>query len=571
MTQADLFSQAPPQLGNQYDDDRLLCSLIRRHFAAELDEVEAQLRSLGALSGGELYRMQLEEIREEPELVRWDAWGRRVDRVRLTPLWRRAETIAAEHGLVATAYENAYGTRSRMLQFAKAYLFHPSTDVYSCPLAMTDGAARTLLESGNASLIERAVPRLTSRDPARFWTSGQWMTEATGGSDVGRSETVAVAGDGDEWRLHGRKWFTSSVASEMALALARPEGNPPGASGLALFYLETRDAQGCPNGMRATRLKDKLGTRKVPTAELLLEGARARLVAGPTHGVRDIVPMLVITRAWNSICAVATMRRGIALARDYADRRIAFGRSLADQPLHLDTLAGLQAELEGAFHLSFRLVHLIGRQENGELSPAEAAQLRPLSSLTKLLTGRQGVTVASEVLEAFGGAGYVEDTGLPLLLRDAQVLPIWEGTTNVLSLDFIRALEEVGGMHPLQELVGGALSGCRKSKLSRAAEHAWDQINQAAEWYDERRMRGDVAGLEAGARRLAMMTGRALQIALTCEHAQWAWDEEGDRRPMDAARLLAAGSDFLTRLKPGPTRRLAMDLSDESPRDDSSG
>ena len=171
MTQADLFSQAPPRLGNQYDDDRLLQSLIRRHFPDELADVEEQLRSLGELTGGELYRMQLEEIREEPELIRWDAWGRRVDRVRLTPLWRRAERIAAEHGVVATAYERAYGARSRILQFAKAYLFHPSTDVYSCPLAMTDGAARTLLASGNTALIERAVPRLTTRDPERFWTS----------------------------------------------------------------------------------------------------------------------------------------------------------------------------------------------------------------------------------------------------------------------------------------------------------------------------------------------------------------------------------------------------------------
>ena len=106
---------------------------------------------------------------------------------------------------------------------------------------MTDGAARCLLESGNHELIERALPRLTSRDPATFWTSGQWMTETTGGSDVGRSETRAVPDDEGGWRLYGRKWFTSAVTSQMALTLARPEGNPPGGKGLAMFYVEMRD------------------------------------------------------------------------------------------------------------------------------------------------------------------------------------------------------------------------------------------------------------------------------------------------------------------------------------------
>lgn len=565
--QDELFCQPPPRLGNQYDDDRLLRALIRRHFGARTGDVEAELGTLGGLAGGELYERQLEELRQEPELVRWDPWGRRVDRVRLTPLWERAATLAAEHGLVATAYEGEFGALSRVLQFAKVYLFHPSTDVYSCPLAMTDGAARTLLESGNQALIDRAVPRLASRDPHRCWTSGQWMTEAAGGSDVGRSETRAVPQDDGSWRLYGRKWFTSAVTSDMALALARPAGNPPGAAGLALFYVETRDAEGLPVGLRVTRLKDKLGTRKVPTAELILEGAPARLVKTANNGVRDIVPMLVVTRAWNSVCAIASMRRGIALARDYAARREAFGRPLSELPLHLDTLAGLQAELEGAFHLTFRLVELIGRYETGQLQASDAAQLRLLSSLTKLVTGRQAVAVASEVLEAFGGAGYVEDTGLPLLLRDSQVLPIWEGTSNVLALDFIRALEEVGGMHPLREMVSASLAGCRKSKLARAAQQAWDAINEAAEWYEARRMQGDEFGLQAGARRFALDVGRALEIALACEHAQWAADEDGDRRPADAARYLAADGDAVARLKAGPTRRLALDLASHEDAD----
>ena len=120
--------------------------------------------------------------------------GRRVDTIDVTPLWREAERLTPRHGLIATAYERRHGAYARIEQFAKVYLFHPSSDVYTCPLAMTDGAARTLLESGARELIDRAVPRLTSRDPAKFWTSGQWMTETTGGSDVGRTETRGGAG-----------------------------------------------------------------------------------------------------------------------------------------------------------------------------------------------------------------------------------------------------------------------------------------------------------------------------------------------------------------------------------------
>src|SRR5206468_2290836 len=145
--------------------------------------------AMGELAGGLLYQMQQNDRRSEPNLVQWDAWGRRIDHIELSVLWNRAAEIAAEFGLVATAYERAHGEYSRVHQFALVYLFDPSSDVYTCPLAMSDGAAKTLLAHGNRALIDRAIPRLTSRDPKTMWTSGQWMTERTGGSDVGISET----------------------------------------------------------------------------------------------------------------------------------------------------------------------------------------------------------------------------------------------------------------------------------------------------------------------------------------------------------------------------------------------
>lgn len=555
----DLFHQTPPRLGNQYLEDRVLRSYLERALPEEvLRQVEPELLEMGELAGGELYHLQLADRRNEPVLTRWDAWGERVDRVEVTPLWRRARELAARFGLVAAAYERRHGPFSRLHQFALVYLFTPSTDIYSCPLAMTDGAAATLLAADGRELAARAVPRLTSRDPERLWTSGQWMTESTGGSDVGRSQTVARR-EGDGWRLHGRKWFTSAAEGEMALTLARPEGNPPGGRGLALFYVETRDPAGRPTaGLRITRLKDKLGTRKVPTAELILDGTPARAVGPARDGVRAIAPMLNLTRTWNGVSAVALMRRGLALARSYAAVRVAFGATLAEKPLHLDTLAGLQAELEAAFHLTFRAVALLGRVEAGEGGEDEAALLRLLVPIVKLTTARQAVAVASEVLEAFGGAGYVEDTGLPVLLRDSQVLPIWEGTTNVLALDVLRVLGTGRGLAPLAEEVARALAAVRDPGLAAAAGTAREALARAAAWYEAAAGRD---ALEAGARRLALTLGRALALALLADHAQWSLAREGDARAAAAARRFAqAGVDLMAAPAGEESRALANDL-----------
>ncbi|HLL24133.1 MAG TPA: acyl-CoA dehydrogenase family protein, partial [Kofleriaceae bacterium] len=417
------FFQEPPRLGNQYDDDPLLPSWIARHVG-DSDPVVEELRMLGGLAV-EYYGKQLADRLNEPVLTQWDAWGNRIDRIDVSPLWVEAQALAARHGMVAAAYEPRLGALARTHQFAIVHVLGPSLDVYSCPLAMTDGAARTLLASGNRALAERYVPLLTSRDPARMWTSGQWMTERTGGSDVGPSETVAKLVDG-QWRLYGTKWFTSATTSEMALTLARPEGNPDGSRGLALFHVELRDPNGRLRNIQVNRLKDKLGTRKVPTAELTLDGTPATLVGATTDGVRGITPMLSVTRTWNAVGAVAGMRRALALARDFARRRKAFGALLVDKPLHADTLAGLEAEYAGAFCLAFRSVDLLGQLEHGATAQREEAERlsRALIPIAKLTTGKQGVAIASEAIESCGGAGYIEDTGLPRLLADAQVLPI---------------------------------------------------------------------------------------------------------------------------------------------------
>jgi alkylation response protein AidB-like acyl-CoA dehydrogenase len=555
------FIQEAFELGNHFTSDRVLQSYLRRWLPSEvLEEIRPQLERVGADAGGRLWDLSMSARNEEPELIHFDPWGRRIDEIRVPAAWKEYARVAAEEGLVATAYDGAHGGHSRIHQFALAYLLDRSTHTYSCPLAMTDGAARTLLHHGHEGLIAEAVGHLTSRDPDAMWTAGQWMTERTGGSDVGLSETVARK-DGDSWRLHGTKWFTSATTSEMALTLARPEGNPAGGRGLALFHVQVRDEEGALNGITIHRLKEKLGTKMLPTAELTLDGALATPVAGLDNGIRNITPLLNITRTWNAVCSVGSMRMGVALARDFASRRVAFGAPLSEKALHQDTLGGMQAEFEGAFHLAFEVVRLLGREEHGEISDPERGTLRLLFPLAKLLTARQAVAGASEALEAFGGAGYVEDTGLPRLLRDTQVLSIWEGTTNVLSLDSLRAIARDGALEPFLAHLQGCLEGVSHERLGGCTADALGAASAAAQWLKSAGAESQEA-MEAGARRFALTLGRAMSLALLTAHAQWALDTEGDDLPMLAAeRYASAGVDLLHSAghDGAARRRLAMD------------
>ncbi|MEO8551675.1 MAG: acyl-CoA dehydrogenase family protein [Kofleriaceae bacterium] len=543
------FFQDPPRLGNQFDDDAQLTSWVARFVAAAAGE----LRMLGDLAV-EMYGKQLLDLDNEPELIQWDAWGNRIDRIEVSPLWREAQVLAAKHGMVAAGYEDRYGVHNRTHQFAIVHVLGPSLDVYSCPLAMTDGAARTLLASGNQELVERYVPLLLTRDPQQMWTSGQWMTERTGGSDVSRSETVAKK-DGDTWRLYGTKWFTSATTSQMALTLARPEGNGEGSRGLALFLVELRDADGRLRNILVNRLKDKLGTRKVPTAELTLDGTPAIMVGAANDGVRQITPMLSVTRTWNAVSAVSAMRRGLALAKDYARRRTAFGALLVDKPLHADTLASLEAEYSAAFCLAFRSAALIGALEHGA-SDHEERLSRALVPIAKLTTGKQAVAVTSEAIEACGGAGYVEDTGLPRILADAQVLPIWEGTTNVLSLDTLRALGKGGALEAIRAEIDACTGAATDAGLAKPVAAAKAACDHASSWVMD--SMPNPARLEAGARRFALTLGRSLELALLSQHAQWCLDHgHGERAAAAARRFAANGVDLVGDMSADDTKLLA--------------
>ena len=538
------FFQDAPSLGsNTYDTDVALREHLARVLPADvLGDVEGDLRRLGGDAAGPLLELAARAEAEPPRLVPRDAWGRRIDRIVVSDAWTALHAEQVRLGICAVPYDSALGDAGRVVQHALIHLYGPSSATYTCPIAMTDAAARVLLDEADAAVRDRVVPRLTSRDVATAWTSGQWMTEREGGSDVGRTTTEARLGADGRWRLWGTKWFTSATTADCALALARPEGAGPGSRALGLFLVELVDPEtGRPQigeTILVDRLKDKLGTRSLPTAELTLAGAVATPVGGSDRGLSRISGMLNVTRAHNAMGAAGGMRRAVDLAIDYARRRHAFGRPLVDLPLHAETLAALAVEAEAAFALTLRVVGLLGRVEHGTASEHEVKVTRGLIPLAKLLTAKDAVASASEALEAFGGAGYIEDTGLPALLRNSQVLPIWEGTTNVLALDLLRATATHGAVPAVLADVDELLAGARQPALDDATRHVLTERDALA---------GLVSGWEgadqdvlaAGMRTFALRLGRCVTAALLCQHAAHQLDKHADGRAATVARRYA--------------------------------
>ncbi|XP_030438737.1 acyl-CoA dehydrogenase family member 11-like isoform X1 [Gopherus evgoodei] len=526
-TETGTFFQEQPRIGNQYLEDAFLQRYLKTHLPSQvLEKVSLDLERFGARVTAEIDSLGRECELNPPALLHYDAWGRRVDHIVTCPAWKRMKEIAAEEGLIAEAYERKYSIWSRVQQVSKLYLYAPSAGLFTCPLAMTDGAAKVIESLGISGPLAKAFGHLTSRDPKKFWTSGQWMTERKGGSDVASgTESVAREQPDGTYCLYGFKWFTSATDSDMTLTLARimdAQGRvEQGSKGLSLFFLEVRDKEGKLNGIEVQRLKQKLGTRQVPTAELLLDGSKAHRISAEGRGVASIANMLTITRIHNVISAVAGMRRVINLAREYASKRVVFGKLIKDHPLHMQTMARLEVETRGAFLMLMEIARLLGLEETKMASEQDLHLLRLLTPVAKLYTGKQAIAVISEGLECFGGQGYMEDTGLPVALRDAQVLTIWEGTTNILSLDVLRSLAKSQG-----QVLAAFCSGVQGklelassiSELESSVQLLQDALHRLGQFTQRVGSKGAVA-MELAARDFAYTLARIYTGALLLEHA----------------------------------------------------
>ncbi|OAA59071.1 acyl-dehydrogenase domain containing protein [Niveomyces insectorum RCEF 264] len=489
------FFQQLPELKNQFYDDVCIQRAFKFLVPPEVrQQVESELAQLGAdVLAPQIFDYITDAERNLPYLrgSGRDAFGHPTSELVTGEGWRKLQAFGIERGLVAYNYTTNYGASSRLLHMLRFVLWEPSGASTTCPGAMTDGAARLLqrhlarsdLDPSARHVLASAYARLTSRDPARAWTSGQWMTERPGGSDVSRTETVAtfvgrtddvdvdvdVDADGlplGPWSIDGFKWFSSATDANMTILLAQTS------HGLSAFYAPmrrrrrqhpTQSAYGDGtelNGIRIQRLKDKLGTRPVPTAELELRGVRAWLLGAEGHGVREIATVLAITRVHCAVACLGLAGRALGVAKAYARvRTIAGGRRfLYQSPLHMHTLAGLVTDYHGMLLLTLYTAH----------PPPHlvAPLLRVLSSLHKAYCCQQAVPLLhAACLESLGGVGYLlnhetEPLNLARLFRDGCVNAIWEGTTDVLSTDLVRTLTHAAhgraSLDALQWLVGAA-------------------------------------------------------------------------------------------------------------------
>jgi alkylation response protein AidB-like acyl-CoA dehydrogenase len=539
------FVQAVPEPPDPYQADPLLRSWLRRCLAGADRAAASRLAALAGEVSGPLRAAHRQAEANPPRLVRYDPWGARVDRVETPAGWQVHRRAAARHALVALPYlpgaRAQWGAAARVVQHALLHLYGPESATYSCPVAMSDGAAALLCHPDIDPRVRDAwLPRLIATDPDRVVTSGQWMTETAGGSDLSGAATTAEPATGSPppglagpdgvgwWRLTGDKWFCSAVDADLAVVLARPAGAGDSSRVLVPFLLPRYTGAGATApGLRIHRLKDKLGTRALPTAEVGLAGAYALPLGDPGRpGLARMMTLVRVARLHNAAAAAAGMRRGLAYAHAFAAARRVAGGRLAASPLHRATLGTLGVDAAGAFALAGHGFALLGRVEVDQDRLA-GAELRIVAPLAKLATGRLAVAAAAEFLECFGGAGYVEDTGLPRLLRDAQVLPIWEGTTNVLALDVLRAVVRQGAAEPLLARLAAAeqLAPALADPLRAATARLRPALAAAAaDPY--------AVPVVAGARGLALELAYALAAALLVEQASW-----GDPVAEVAARL----------------------------------
>ncbi|KAK7952256.1 Acyl-CoA dehydrogenase [Apiospora aurea] len=498
------FFQTLPILRNQLQDDptcqRILSFFlppaILEQFGSEIDQLGEEVLQPHIFECITDAEKNLPYIRGSGK----NAFGQPVSsELVVSEGWKTLQKLGFTKGLSAQGYEDGLGQYTRVVQYMRCMLWEPSSAMTSCPMAMQDGAARLLqlqLAGDQLSPIERtvfqnALEHLKSRDPKRGWTSGQWMTERTGGSDVSQTETIATYSplpDGNPlcdpaegiplgpWSISGFKWFVSAADSNMTILLAQTP------KGLSVFYAPlrrfnptlVRTASGDKgttelNGVTISRLKNKMGTKPLPSAELVLDGMRGWLVGEEGRGIQTISTILTITRVRTTIGAMGYLGRGLAIVRAFTKvREVGAGKGtrirLFDNALHMQTLSNMTIEYHGMMLLAFYSAYVMGLEEHAGQSqsppPSAVARITPqkesvtpllrvLTPVLKAYCTKQCIPLLYACMESMGGVGYLENSeteylNIARLFRDACVLNIWEGTTDVLSTDLVRAVK-----HPL--------------------------------------------------------------------------------------------------------------------------
>jgi putative acyl-CoA dehydrogenase len=509
-----------------FSGDRALVEAVEREGAGWARE---RLVTVGRLAGSAAYLDHGDKANKFPPVLRThDRFGHRVDEVDFHPAWHELMRAAVKHELHALPWrEPRPGAH-----VARAALFMTLTQAeagFGCPISMTYSAVPAL--RAQPELAREWEPRFLSTEydprmrPAADKAGalcGMAMTEKQGGSDVRANTTRAVALAKGEYALTGHKWFCSAPMCDAFLVLAQAE------RGLSCFLLPRWRPDGTRNAIYIQRLKDKLGNKSNASSEIELDGAWARMVGEEGRGVPTIIEMVGHTRLDCTIGAAAGMRQGVAQAIHHARHRSAFGRKLIDQPLMQNVLADLALESEAATATMARLARAFDEAQ----TDAGARRLARLATaICKYWTCKRAAAHAAEALECFGGNGYVEESGMPRLYREAPLNGIWEGSGNVICLDVLRAM----GKDPESvELFFAEIA--HEPRLDAEVQRLRKQL-------------ADHAAIEQRARRLVERMAIVWQASLLVRHAPAFVADAFVASRLDGDRGLAfgtlpAGTDF---------------------------
>lgn len=446
------------------DDPHLRAILAAHRPSADTTPIAA----FGKLSATVLDPLARETNRDEclPRLRRWDGQGNRVEEVDFHPSYHQIGVAAYATGAMAR-----YASPGRELEtLALLYLFAQNGEAgHACPMACTAGMIK-ILQASDCPRAPGWLERLLDPDYTRHFHGAQFLTEVQGGSDVGANTLVARPA-GDRWTLHGEKWFCSVVDAHLFLVSARPDGAPGGTRGIEVFVVPRQLDAGGVNHFEIRRLKTKLGTRSMASAELDFRGAEAWRV-GDFRQTVEVV--LNTSRLYNAVCSSAALQRAFRDASLYAEERIAFGRPIASFPTVARLVAGLRTEATAARGLTFFLADLADRLAVGEATARDAGAWRMLVNLNKYWTALAATRGVRDAIEVLGGNGAIEDFSvLPRLLRDMIVCEAWEGGHNVLCTQAYKDAARLGLHLPMFELlreIGG------DNPRLQAVEAMWERL-----------------------------------------------------------------------------------------------
>jgi alkylation response protein AidB-like acyl-CoA dehydrogenase len=433
---------------NFFKEDQHLQNVLKEHLAPEFYQwAEKELTGFGESCANEIDERSVHTDREgQPKLIKYNRLGEDISEVWVNEGYKRTVEETYNRGIVGYVYKQIpeLGRKGNYLySYAQGYLLSQTEPGFYCPVTLTMAAAYLLEHYADEEVKERFLPHVISTGETELFEGATFLTERHCGSDVGANETKAVA-NGEGYLLYGEKYFASNAGQcGVAMVLARMEGAQAGTKGLSLFAVPWKLADGKLNGIQIRRLKDKLGVRAVPSAEVVFEGAEAYLVGKASKGIYYMMEALNLSRVCNAIASIGIMRRAYTEARNYAISRVAFGDQLINFPMIRESLVDLAVKQEVETSAMFELAALFDRVMRKEeaVSEQDAALNRLLIALLKKETAEQAVHFSHEAIEMHGGNGFIEDFVTPRLLRDAQVLTVWEGTANILGMEVLRLME----------------------------------------------------------------------------------------------------------------------------------